>query len=136
GGDHALNGNVHSLVGALRHQGLVLDLLQAADPARVSTVVLLLQLLAGQNSLVAVDHDHVIAAVHVGSKGNLVLATQQNSSLGSNAAEGLARGVDHIPLALDLGGFSESSAHVDFPPEFVLNSRAGGRGKHSIESAL
>ena len=77
----------------------------------------------GQNSLIAVDHDHVITTVHVGGKGNLVLATQQNSSLGSNAAEGLARGVDHIPLAVShLCGLCESSAHnVNLHPK----SRAG-----------
>ena len=50
-GDHALNGQHHGLFGVFCHQGLVLDLLEAADITGVMTVILLLQLAAGQNCL-------------------------------------------------------------------------------------
>ena len=64
----------------------------------MSAMELLLQLLAGQDSLIAVDDDDVVTAVNVGGESGLVLAAQDDSSLGSNAAEGLAGGVDHIHL--------------------------------------
>ena len=111
-GDHALDSVGHGLVAVLSHQGLVLGLLQAADPAGMSAMELLLQLLAGQDSLIAVDDDDVVTAVNVGGESGLVLAAQDDSSLGSNAAEGLAGGVDHIPLAVShFSGLSESRAH-------------------------
>ena len=73
---------------------------------------LLLHLLAGQDSLVAVDDDDMVTTVNVRSKGGLVLTAQDDSSLGSNAAEGFAGGVDHIPLAVShFSGLSESRAH-------------------------
>ena len=111
-GNHALDGVGHSLVAGFRHQGLVLGLLQAADPAGMGAMELLLQLLAGQDSFVAVDDDDMIATVNVGGESGLVLAAQDDSSLGSNAAEGFAGGVDHIPLAVShFSGLSESRAH-------------------------
>mgnify|MGYP000192492260 FL=1 len=73
-GDHALDSVGHGLVAVLSHQGLVLGLLQAADPAGMSAMELLLQLLAGQDSLIAVDDDDVVTAVNVGGESGLVLA--------------------------------------------------------------
>ena len=66
GRDHALDSVGHSQIAVLSHQLAVLDLLQAADELAVGDVELLLGLLAGQNSLVAVDDDNVIAAIDVG----------------------------------------------------------------------
>ena len=55
---------------------------------------------------------NMVTTVNVRSKGGLVLTAQDDSSLGSNAAEGLAGGVDHIPLAVShFSGLSESRAH-------------------------
>ena len=44
------------------------------------------------------------------------LAAKQNSCFGSDLTEGLARGVDHIPLALDFAFFSHISGHIALPP--------------------
>ena len=54
------------------------DLLQAADVLAVGDVELLLGLLAGQNSLIAIDDNNEIAAVHIGGIIDLLLAAQQN----------------------------------------------------------
>ena len=111
-GDHALDSVGHGLVAVLSHQGLVLGLLQAADPAGMSAMELFLQLLAGQDSLIAVDDDDMSPQSTLGVKVVLFFAAQDDSSLGSNAAEGLAGGVDHIPLAVShFSGLSESRAH-------------------------
>ena len=89
-GEHTLNSYGHSSVRLLSHQLVILDLLETADPAGVpSVVLLLLKLLACENSLVAVDDDNVIAAVSVGSKGRLMLTSEDVSSLSSNSTEGL-----------------------------------------------
>jgi len=114
GRDHALDSVGHSQVAVLSHQLAVLDLLQAADELAVGDVELLLGLLAGQNSLVAVDDDDEIAAVNIGGIIDLLLAAQQNSSLSSDVAQALAGSVEQIPLALDFSGLDESSAHIYF----------------------
>ena len=91
-GDHAAHGQLHSLGGTLGHQGTVDGGLQVTDPAGVALPLLLLQLLAGQDSLSAVDDDDVVTTVHVGGEGGLVLTAQQNSGLGSNTTQGFAGG--------------------------------------------
>ena len=108
-GDHAAHGQLHSLGGALSHQGGVLGGLQVTDPAGVTLPLLLLQLVAGQDSLSAVDDDDVVTAIDVGGEGGLVLAAQQNSGLGSHTTQGFAGGVDDVPLTLDLTGLSHKS---------------------------
>ena len=76
-GHHAANSQLHGQLRLLLHESAVLGLLQTADPAGVGAIVLLLQLLAGQNGLLGVDDDDVIAAVGVGGVFGLMLATQQ-----------------------------------------------------------
>ena len=98
----------------LSHQLAVLDLLQAADVLTVGDVELLLSLLAGQDSLIAVDDNNEIAAVHVGGIIDLLFAAQQNSGLSSDVAQALAGSVEQVPLALDFSGLHESSAHIYF----------------------
>ena len=63
---HAANGQAHCELGLLGHEGLVLGLLQAAGITGVGTIVLLLQLLAGEDGVLRVDDDDIVAAVNVG----------------------------------------------------------------------
>ena len=74
-------------------------------------VGLLIQLLAGQNSLVGVDDDDVVTAVNVGSEIDLVLAAQDVGSDHSGAAQGLAGCIDDVPLALQGLLLQQSSGH-------------------------
>ena len=76
------------------------------DVLAVGDVELLLGLLAGQNSLVAVDDNHEIAAVHVGGVIDLLLAAQQNSGPQQRRAQALAGSVEQVPLTLDFSGFT------------------------------
>ena len=80
--DHSLDGQLHSLLRPLAHKGVIADSLQMADPTSMTIIIFLFQLLAGEHSLRAVDDDHMIAAIHMGSVGGLVLAAEKNSSLG------------------------------------------------------
>ena len=68
---------LHGDLGLLLHQQAVLGLLQAAHPAGVGAVVLLLHLVAGEDGLAGVDDDDVVTAVGMGGVGGLALATQQ-----------------------------------------------------------
>ena len=110
-GQHTADSQLHGQLGALAHQGAVLDFLQAADPAGVVAIVLLIQLLAGQNGLLSVDDDHAVAAVSVGGELGLMLAAQQGSGGGSGLAQGLVRSVQDIPLTLDVTLVGHKSGH-------------------------
>ena len=121
-GHHAADGNAHSGFGLLLHQNAVLGLLQTADPAGVGPIDLLLRLVAGQDSLTCVDDDDVIAAVSMGSVGNLGLAAQQVSSPDSGLAQGLAGSIQDVPLALNVGLVRHKSGHGLFPPYINLIS--------------
>ena len=62
---HAAYCKAHSQFRLLLHQSLVLGLLQSAGITGVSAVVLLLQLLAGEDGILGVDDDDVVAAVNM-----------------------------------------------------------------------
>lgn len=99
---HALDRHHHGALGVILHQRAVLDLFEAADPAAVMTVELVFQLVAGQHRLGGVDDDNMVAAIDVGREDRLMLAAQKAGNGGGGAAQGLARCVDDIPLALDV----------------------------------
>ena len=113
-GQHALDSNFHSVVAAGVHHVASLGFLQTADPAGNAVVLLLLQLLAGQNSLVGVDDDNEIAAVNVGGEVSLVLAAQNVGSFDSGTAQGLAGSIDNLPLALQGLLLQQGSGHYVF----------------------
>ena len=98
---HAADCKTHCQLRAICHQVLVLSLLQAADPAGVSTIVLLLELLAGQDCVLCVDDDDVIAAIDVRSLGGRKLAAKQIGSNCSGLAEGLACCVKDVPFSFN-----------------------------------
>ena len=110
-GQHAPDSHLHGQLGLLLHQDAVGGLLQAADPAGVGPVHLLGALLAGQHSLAGVDDDDIVTAVGVGGEGGLGLAAQQVGSPDGGLAQGLARGVQDVPLTLNVGLVCHKSGH-------------------------
>ena len=78
---------------------LVLGLLQAAGISGVSTVVLLLQLLAGEDGLPGVDNDDIVAAVNMGGVIGFQLAAKNIGGESGGLAQGLACRVKDVPLA-------------------------------------
>ena len=93
-------------------QGLVLGLLQAAGVTGVGTVVLLLQLLAGEDGVLGVDDDDVIAAVNVGGVVGAQLAAQQIGRESGGLAHGLAGCVKDVPFTVNLLLGEHGSGHV------------------------
>ena len=110
-GKHALDGQLHRELRALSHELVVLDFLQVADPAGVMVVGLLIELVAGQNSLVHVDDHDEVTAINVGREVDFMLAAQQSGGGHSGAAQGLAGCVENVPFSLDILLFHHSG-HV------------------------
>ena len=98
---HAADGEPHGQLGLLLHQDLVLGLFQTAGVTGVGAVVLLLQLLAGEDGVLGVDDDDVIAAVNVGGVVGLELAAEKIGGEGSGLAHGLAGCVKDVPFAFN-----------------------------------
>ena len=96
---------LHHLSGIALHESTRLGLLEMTDVTGVTVVDLLFQLRAGENSLVAVDNDDMIAAVHMGSKGRLCFASENIGGNNGNASDRQTCRVDHIPLAVNLTCF-------------------------------
>ncbi|MCY1458001.1 hypothetical protein D9M71_753430 [compost metagenome] len=84
---HALDGLLHCLNRVLLKKFGVGNGLQTAREARVAVSALVFELGAGQGNLLGVDDDDVIAHVHVGGEGSLVLAAQQGCGLDGEATE-------------------------------------------------
>ena len=88
--------------------------LVASDESGEAHVALLGLFFAADLDFSRVDHDDEIAGVNMGSEDRLVLAAKQVGGLDGNMAEVLVLGIDHPPLAFDLGSFSGKSLHSDF----------------------
>ena len=97
-GKHTLDSQLHRLGGLGRHEDVVAGFFEMTDIAGVTLPLLLGQLVAGQNSILAVDNNHMVAAVYIGSKGGLVLASTYQAR---STSVGFAKNVDiFIPPVL------------------------------------
>ena len=108
---HSADGKRHRERRAGRHQTVVPGLLETAGVTGVGAVVLLGELVAGENGILRVDDDDEVAAVNVRGVIDLALAAQQIGGEGSGLAEGLARGVENVPLADDVLFSDHRSGH-------------------------
>ena len=113
-GHHTADGHAHGQLRLVLHQQAILGLLQAAHPAGVGAVVLLLHLVAGEDGLAGVDDDDVVTAVGMRGVGGLALTTQQVSDDDGGLAQGLTGGIHDVPLADNIALFFHISGHGDF----------------------
>ena len=110
--NHALHGLLDHTLRILAVQDLALG--TALDPARVTGVPVEdvgVALVAGQLHLLGIDHDDMVAAIHVRGVGRLVLATQDVRQDAGEPAENEAVGVDDVPLLLDFGRLQIEGLH-------------------------
>lgn len=108
-GQHTLDCKLDSELGLCLHEGAVLDLFHVADIAGVMIIHLLVELVAGEDSLLSVDDDYMIAAVGVRSECGLMLAAKKDGSLNCYLAERLTGSIDDIPLTGDVARFGHIS---------------------------
>jgi len=123
--EHALHGLLdHALGETALENGLGRALLDAARKPGVVIVHLLIALAAGEDHLVGVDDNDVVAAVDVGRIGGLVLAAQAHRHDRGETAHDEALRVDQNPLLLDLGGLQRSRLHRVDPRCELRSSQA------------
>ena len=65
----------------------------------MAVVLFLFELAAGYHRVPGVDHDDVVTHLLVRGVVGPVLAAQQGGDLGCHAPDGMAAGIDDIPLA-------------------------------------
>ena len=117
-GQHALDGLLDDpLREAALEDELGRTLLDAAGIASVVVVHLLVALAAGQDDLVGVDDDDVVAAVDMGGVRRLVLAAQTQRHNRGETTHDEPGGVDHNPLLFDIGGLERDGLHRGHPSE-------------------
>ena len=109
--EHTLHCQLNCQLRTLSHEGLVLGFLQAANPARMSLVVLLSQLVAGQDCLGSVDNDNEIAGINVRGELYLMLAAKESCYSSCGTTQRLVCCVDDIPLAVNVLSLSHISGH-------------------------
>ena len=130
-GHHALDRVEDQLDGVLVEERLPGRRAQTARVARVVVGELLGGLVGGEDHLVGVDDDDVVAAVDVRGEVDAVLATQQRGGDRGDATEDQALGVDHEPVAGDLTGFWRKCAHRTSHKQ-LLTDRTGSEGLLSL----
>ena len=109
--DHSLHGALDQELGAAfaaLAEGLGFV---STDEARKAHVGLLGLLLSTDLHLGGIDHDDEVTCVDVRGEDGLVLATEEIGGLDGDVAEVLVLGIDHPPLAFDLGSFGRKSLH-------------------------
>ena len=104
---------------------------QPARIAAVAVVELRVALVAGDPDLLGVDDDHEVACVDVRRVLGLALAAQRVRDLGRQPAEGLALGVDDVPVALAGLGCGDEGLHRAEKPR--TNRRATARRRMIVE---
>src|SRR6476469_1963515 len=117
--EHAADGLLDGLLGALGEQLGVGGRPQATREARVAVGLLLLELGAGEGDLVGVDDDDEVTTVDMRGKGGLVLAAQEDRGLAGQATEDHVRRVDDMPGASDLGRLRGEGAQSSVPLQRV-----------------
>ena len=128
-GEHALNGFLDDFFGAALEQAKERLLAQTAGEAGVAAIHLFLRLEAGEANLFGIDHDDVIAHIDVRGVLRATLAGEDAGDLGGEAAEGLAGGVGHEPLAFDLKRAGNKRRHLFSSKHDPKRSAGAGCGR-------
>ena len=76
-------------------------------------------LVARHPDFLRVDHNDIITGIHMWGKFRLVFASQTNGDLCRQTAEGLVRGINHVPAVRYRFFFCGISSH-DMPKDFAI----------------
>ena len=127
-GEHTLH-NVHEqgvhtlflivLLERFLHEHFGSGLALTAGIAGVAEIYTVGHLLAGENNLVGVDDDYIVAALHVGGVAGFVFAAKQFCHFGAKTAKNLVGGVDYHPLVLNLLSIGEFGAIANGIPSLI-----------------
>ena len=101
-GKHSADCFFHRTNGVLLQKIRIAGGSKSARETRVAVGHLLSQLGPREGNLLRVHNDDVVAHVHVGGKGRLVLAAQKSGCVGRKASQHHISGVDNQPVALNI----------------------------------
>jgi hypothetical protein len=101
--EHSLDGLAQDFLGPPLELLAQRAATEPAGIARVPVVDLLVELVARDLDLLRVDDDDEVAAVDVGRVGRLALAAEGVGNTGRQPPQGLALGVDDVPVAISPG---------------------------------
>ena len=96
---HAFYREFKGALGRLAHQCFHRYRFQIAYVPGVTMVHFVFHLVAGHANLVGVDDNNVIAGIDMWRIFRLVLAAEASCDLGGQAPQGLARGINQVPVA-------------------------------------
>src|SRR5208337_1045082 len=134
--NHALHRLHQNALGELAAEDLErAPLLDAAGMVRMAVIDLVLHLVAGEDDLLRIDDDDMVAVVHMRGEGGLMLAAKAHGDDGCDAADNQALGIDQNPLFLNVRWFCGIGSHGSSP---VRSGRAapmkkGPRGPFAEE---
>ena len=117
-GEHSLDGLLDDGLGTA---GKELDeglFAETTGEAGVAAIELGVSLEAGEDDLLGIDDDDVVAHINVRSVEGVELAGENRSCCGGEASESFAGGVDDKPLALDVFSAGDGCCHGEGAPCF------------------
>ena len=109
---HALDGLFNNEFGLFLSELVEADGFDAAGVFGMAVVHLVCRLAARHPYVPGVDDHDVVTSVHVRCILRFVLAAQTAGDLGRQPAQGLAAGVHHVPVLLDICGFCGIGTHL------------------------
>lgn len=100
-GEHASNGVFENALGVASKNLLGCGLTLTTGVAGVTLINLVGHLFAGEDNLLGIDDDDIVAAVDVRGEARFGLATKDVGNTGSQTSNGLILGVNEHPFLLD-----------------------------------
>ena len=97
-GEHTLYHLAEEVFGAFVHQVTRCELTLSARIARVAEINTTVPLITGENDLVCVDNDHVIATINMRGEVGLVFAAQELCHFGTHTAKCLSFSIYNDPF--------------------------------------
>ena len=109
---HTFDGEFQNGLGFLIQHFLQGQTLKMTDVTAVAVIHLILAFVSGDVNLFGVDHDDIVAGIHMWGVFGLVFAAQALGDLGSQSTKGLAVGVHDVPIAFYFGEFCTERVHL------------------------
>ena len=85
---------------------------------------------AGQLDLLGIDDDDIVAAIHMGCEGGLVLAAQPHRDDRGESAQDQAVGIDQQPFLVDVRRFGGKGFHGSITE--MLGGRSSARPRKPV----
>lgn len=130
--DHAADGEEDDLFRAASAEGTGGVDVVTADVAGEAVVDLVDFLFAGEDDLVRIDDDDVVAVVDVRGVGDFIFAAEDIGGFDGDVAEDAIFGIDEIPFALNFLSFCGDGFHLSLKINGVQKLPGGGEAESSL----